>query len=81
MKLEKDALSGGKVYKPSEPFRAKVLVNRPLTSGEEEVRHVVIDIRESDLRYLEGQSLGVLAPGVQENGKPHKLRLYSIASP
>src|SRR5205085_12233337 len=30
---------------------------------------------------VEGQSIGVLPPGQDANGKPHKLRLYSIASP
>jgi ferredoxin--NADP+ reductase len=32
------------------------------------------------LKYLEGQSIGIIPPGTDENGKPHKLRLYSIAS-
>lgn len=30
--------------------------------------------------YREGQSIGIIADGVDKNGKPHKLRLYSIAS-
>jgi hypothetical protein len=30
--------------------------------------------------YREGQSIGVVPPGTDANGKPHKLRLYSIAS-
>lgn len=30
--------------------------------------------------YLEGQSIGVIAPGVDAKGKPNKVRLYSIAS-
>lgn len=30
--------------------------------------------------YLEGQSIGVIAPGKDAKGKPHKVRLYSIAS-
>src|SRR5262249_41762506 len=38
------------------------------------------DLSELDFRFLEGQSLGVLPPGVDERGRPHKLRLYSIAS-
>ena len=28
-----------------------------------------------------GQSIGILAPGENEKGKPHKLRLYSVSSP
>lgn len=30
--------------------------------------------------YREGQSIGVIPDGIDKNGKPHKLRLYSIAS-
>ena len=30
--------------------------------------------------YKEGQSIGIIADGEDKNGKPHKLRLYSIAS-
>lgn len=33
-----------------------------------------------EVPYREGQSIGVIAEGVDKNGKPHKLRLYSIAS-
>ncbi|KAH7287785.1 hypothetical protein KP509_32G074200 [Ceratopteris richardii] len=35
---------------------------------------------EGLVKYREGQSIGVVPPGVDQNGKPHKLRLYSIAS-
>lgn len=33
-----------------------------------------------EVPYKEGQSIGVIADGEDKNGKPHKLRLYSIAS-
>lgn len=33
-----------------------------------------------EVPYREGQSIGVIPEGVDKNGKPHKLRLYSIAS-
>lgn len=47
------------------------------------VRHVSIDISRTPLagNFISGQSFGVIPPGVDANGKPHKLRLYSIASP
>jgi ferredoxin--NADP+ reductase len=47
------------------------------------IRHVVIDVSKTELagNFLSGQSFGVIPPGVDANGKPHKLRLYSIASP
>lgn len=70
-------------YKPNSPYKAKVLGNTLLTDPDSpnDVRHIIFDIADSDLKYLEGQSIGILPPGTDANGKPHKLRLYSIASP
>jgi ferredoxin--NADP+ reductase len=47
---------------------------------EAEVRHLVLQLPEIPFRYVEGQSIGVLAPGPHEFGNPYHLRLYSIAS-
>ncbi|MBX2860351.1 MAG: hypothetical protein KTR14_03895 [Vampirovibrio sp.] len=71
------------IYKPNSPFEATIVEHRRLTAEDSpnEVDHIVFDIADSDLRYLDGQSIGVLPPGEDANGKPHKLRLYSIASP
>ncbi|MBY0449338.1 MAG: ferredoxin--NADP(+) reductase [Cyanobacteria bacterium] len=71
------------LYKLAEPLQARIIEHRRLTAADSpnEVSHIVIDIKGSRLRYLDGQSIGVLPPGQDENGKPHKLRLYSIASP
>ena len=33
-----------------------------------------------EVPYREGQSIGIIPEGIDKNGKPHKLRLYSIAS-
>lgn len=33
-----------------------------------------------EIPYREGQSVGVIPEGIDKNGKPHKVRLYSIAS-
>lgn len=71
------------IYKQATPWEAAVLEHTRLTAPDSpnEVDHIVLDISGSDLYYLEGQSIGVVPPGTDENGKPHKLRLYSIASP
>jgi len=47
-----------------------------------EVNHITFDLKDSDpfLNYVEGQSIGIMPAGEDANGKPHKLRLYSIAS-
>jgi ferredoxin--NADP+ reductase len=69
-------------FKPKSPFEAKIVsVKRivgPKATGE--TCDVVID-HGGDMPYIEGQSYGVIAPGVNpKNGKPNKVRLYSIAS-
>ncbi len=83
MKIEKHELPGGTpIYKPKGPFQATVLSSRLLTSEgiEDGAAHILLNLKGSNLQYIEGQSIGVLPPGLQDNGKPHKLRLYSIAS-
>ncbi len=47
------------------------------------VRHVTIDVSGTKIAgtIRPGQSFGVIPPGLDPSGRPHKLRLYSIASP
>lgn len=70
------------IYKPKNPYIGKCLSNEELVAegGSGTVRHLKFDISGGDLRYIEGQSIGIIPPGTNEKGKPHKLRLYSIAS-
>ena len=70
------------VYKNKAPFVGKVVSTKrivgPKATGE--TCHIVID-HNGDFPYWEGQSWGVIPPGVREkDGKPHSVRLYSIAS-
>lgn len=68
-------------YRVKAPGVARVVSNERLTPADrDDVRHLVFDLGGLDYSYLEGQSLGVLVPGVEGGGRPHKLRLYSIAS-
>jgi ferredoxin--NADP+ reductase len=69
-------------YRPNAPFVGKCLSNEELVGegGIGTVRHLIFDLSEGDLRYVEGQSIGIIPEGTDKNGKPHKLRLYSIAS-
>jgi ferredoxin--NADP+ reductase len=68
-------------YRVSAPGIARVVSNERLTPlDHDDVRHIVLDLDGLDYSYLEGQSLGILAPGTDGLGRPHKLRLYSIAS-
>jgi ferredoxin--NADP+ reductase len=70
------------IYRPKNPYIGKCVENTELVreGGTGIVRHLKFDISGGDLRYLEGQSIGIIPPGTDEKGKAHKLRLYSIAS-
>lgn len=70
------------LFKAKEPYIAKIVsVKRivgPKTAGD--ICDVVID-HGGKMPYYEGQSYGVIPPGVNpKNGKPYTNRLYSIAS-
>lgn len=72
------------LHMPANPGTGVVVANtrctRPKASGF--VRHVAIDVSGTQLAgsFRPGQSFGVIPPGVDAHGKPHKVRLYSIAS-
>jgi benzoyl-CoA 2,3-epoxidase subunit A len=46
-----------------------------------DTHHIVLDFGSMPFPVLEGQSIGIVPPGVDERGKPHHARQYSIASP
>ena len=71
------------LYSIKQPVEALVQGNYRLTAetSDADVRHIVLSFEGRPFPALEGQSLGVLAPGLDESGRPHTLRLYSVASP
>ena len=48
---------------------------------EYDTHHVMLDFGAMPFPVLEGQSIGVIPPGTDANGRPHHARQYSIASP
>ena len=72
------------LYKPKTPFVGTVLDNYSLLQEGAigRVQHITFDLSGGDphLEYVEGQSIGIIPEGTDAKGKPHKLRLYSIAS-
>ena len=72
------------LYKPKNPFIGTVTENYSLLAEGAigRVNHITFDLSGGDpqLNYVEGQSIGIIPDGTDANGKPHKLRLYSIAS-
>jgi benzoyl-CoA 2,3-dioxygenase component A len=46
-----------------------------------DTHHIVLDFGPMPFPLLEGQSIGIIPPGVDADGKPHYPRQYSVASP
>lgn len=73
------------IYTPKDPVEVPIVENKICTkeSSPNFVRHVIFDISGTDLinHVRVGQSIGILPPGKNENGRDYKLRLYSVASP
>lgn len=71
------------LYAPERPVTAVVSGNLRLTEPgtSSEIHHIVLDLGTTAMPLLEGQSIGVLPPGLDADGKPHRVRLYSVASP
>lgn len=52
------------------------------TAGSDyDTHHIVLDFGAMPFPVLEGQSIGIVPPGVDEIGRRHHARQYSIASP
>ena len=72
------------LYKPKSPFIGTVTEHYSLLKEGAigRVQHITFDLSGGDphLAYVEGQSIGIIPEGEDAKGKPHKLRLYSIAS-
>jgi benzoyl-CoA 2,3-epoxidase subunit A len=71
------------LHGPKTPITATVTGNVRVTEvGKDyDTHHVVLDFGSQLFPVLEGQSIGVLPPGSDADGKPHHARQYSIASP
>ncbi|HET9763455.1 MAG TPA: benzoyl-CoA 2,3-epoxidase subunit BoxA [Casimicrobiaceae bacterium] len=71
------------LYAPEKPAIAAVSGNFRLTAHEasSDIRHIVLEFGGSAFPVLEGQTIGILPPGLDASGKPHHVRLYSVASP
>ena len=71
------------LYNRSKPAVATVTGAYRITAegSDVDVRHIILDFGNQSFPVLEGQSIGIVPPGVDSEGKPHNIRLYSIASP
>ena len=71
------------LYAIANPAIASVSGNFRLTDdgATADIRHIVLDFGSLAFPVLEGQTIGILPPGLDATGKPHHVRLYSVASP
>jgi benzoyl-CoA 2,3-epoxidase subunit A len=70
------------LYNRGKPAKGTVTGNYRLTEqgADTDIRHIIIDLGDQPFPVLEGQSIGIVVPGVDADGKPHPVRLYSVAS-
>ncbi|EKZ95566.1 benzoyl-CoA 2,3-epoxidase subunit BoxA [Cupriavidus metallidurans] len=66
-----------------EPVTATVAGNYRLTAEDasSDIHHIVLDFGNHFFPVLEGQAIGIVPPGTDASGKPHYIRMYSVASP
>jgi benzoyl-CoA 2,3-dioxygenase component A len=71
------------LHGPKSPITATVVGNMQVNEAgtDNETHHIVLDFGSMPFPVLEGQSVGIVPPGVDANGKPHHARQYSVASP
>jgi benzoyl-CoA 2,3-dioxygenase component A len=71
------------LYMMKNAVTATVAGNFRLTAAdaESDIRHIVLDFGTQFFPVLEGQSIGIIPTGTDAKGKPHYLRMYSVASP
>ena len=71
------------LYTLKSPLGASVAGNYRLTAPDvtSDVHHIVLDFGAQAFPILEGQSIGIIPPGTDASGKPHYMRMYSVASP
>ncbi len=71
------------LYGVRNPVTATVAGNVRVTDAgtQSDTHHIVLDFGSTPFPLLEGQSIGIVVPGVDANGRPHVARQYSIASP
>lgn len=71
------------LYGPKSPLTVTVAGNIRVTDAgtESDTHHIVLDFGAMPFPVLEGQSIGIIPPGADAQGRTHHARQYSIASP
>jgi len=68
---------------PERSVSARVVGNHRVTQvgTDYDTHHIVLDFANIPFPVLEGQSIGIVPPGQDAEGRPHHPRQYSVASP
>ncbi|HEV7575760.1 MAG TPA: benzoyl-CoA 2,3-epoxidase subunit BoxA [Caldimonas sp.] len=71
------------LFGPKNPTTATVVGNVNCTEAgfHNQTHHIVLDFGAIPFPVLEGQSIGIVPPGLDATGRPHVARQYSVASP
>ena len=71
------------LFGPKSPTSATVVGNVNCTEAgfNSQTHHIVLDFGPIPFPVLEGQSIGIVPPGIDGHGRPHVARQYSVASP
>lgn len=73
------------IYRNKQPVEVPVVENYITTEKNSPnfVHHLTFDVAGTNLvgKVHAGQSIGIVPPGEDQRGRPHKLRLYSVSSP
>jgi len=71
------------LYGPKNPTTATVVGNHNCTEAgfHNQTHHIVLDFGAIPFPVLEGQSIGIVPPGTDAQGRAHVARQYSVASP
>jgi len=59
-------------YRPNDPFVGKAVKVERLTPEDSpnDVRHIVLDLSQGNLTYVEGQSIGIIPTGIKPAANP-----------
>jgi benzoyl-CoA 2,3-dioxygenase component A len=71
-----------RLYDNGNPVIATVTGNMRVTEvgRDYDTHHIVLDLGRRPFPVLEGQSIGIIPPGVDAAGQPHHARQYSVSS-
>ncbi len=71
------------LYTHKNPVTGTVVGNYRVTDSDtdSDIHHIVLDMGDTPMPLLEGQSIAIFPAGEDENGRSYHARQYSIASP